>query len=89
MYVATFSSPFASKAAWSAGILMRFLPPTLIPRRRATYLVIAVVYHEGVDVGLGGGPSSLRSGSTHFESDRVRKTRDHQSSATRSMTQVC
>src|SRR5919109_2676050 len=51
MYVETFSNPFASKAAFSAGILIRFLPPTLIPRRRPTYRGIATPYHGGVDFG--------------------------------------
>ena len=36
MYVETSSNPFSSKHALSAGILIRFFPPTLIPRKRAT-----------------------------------------------------
>jgi hypothetical protein len=36
MYVVTSANPSASNAALSAGILIRFLPPTLMPRSRAT-----------------------------------------------------
>ena len=36
MYVATSANPFCSKHALSSGILIRFFPPTLIPRSSAT-----------------------------------------------------
>src|SRR5687768_7793907 len=37
MYVATSAKPCFSKQALSAAILIRLLPPTLIPRSSATY----------------------------------------------------
>src|SRR6186997_1421521 len=40
MNVATFSKPCFSKQALSSAILIRLLPPTLIPRRSATNWVI-------------------------------------------------
>src|SRR5215210_1090672 len=46
MYVETPSKPPASKQALSAGILIRFFPPTLIPRSSATCVVITPAVYQ-------------------------------------------